>query len=152
MIKLNNEHADGQAADVHETNVNSMDNENFYISRIRKESIWFYAFTILAVLMSILSLVTPWFRPSSECISSWFQRSGAAMVVCSLLAESKAISIYNILNPSGFGSIDLNKAESQYKNRPALFNRVSFVIIAIGTLIWGYGVIYYFEAKKRSFK
>lgn len=115
-----------------------MNVEKLYINPIKKESLWFYIFTVLAIMMPILSLIIP-IKPSSEELSSWFQRSGAAMVACSLLAESKAINIYNILNPSGFVSIGFNEAERQFKNRPILFNRISFFIIAVGTLIWGYG-------------
>ena len=115
-----------------------MNGKKLYIDPIKKESLWFYIFTILAIMMPLLSLIIP-IKPSSEELSSWFQRSGAAMVVCSLIAESKAISIYNILNPSGFVVLGFNEAERQFKNRPMLFNRISFLIIAVGTLIWGYG-------------
>lgn len=117
---------------------NEMNAKNKYIDLIKKESLWFSIFTAIAVMMPILSLIIP-IKPSSEELSSWFQRSGAAMVVCSLLAESKAISIYNLLNPSGFVSLDYKEAERQFESRPILFNRISFFIIAIGTLIWGYG-------------
>lgn len=90
--------------------------------------------------MPILALLIPW-QPAGETLSSWFQRSGSAMVVFALLAEAKAIDIYNTLNPGGFVEKGFNEAKAAYANHPAKFSFSSFVLIALGTLIWGYGDI-----------
>ena len=115
-----------------------MNANELYKKPIKRDSLWFYFFTVIALVTPIVAYFCP-LRPPSESLTVWFQRSGAAMVVFALVAESKAISIYNILNPSGFVTVGFDEVEKEFKNRPALFNKISFLIIAIGTLIWGYG-------------
>ncbi|MDC9724326.1 MAG: hypothetical protein PSN44_00185 [Gammaproteobacteria bacterium] len=114
--------------------------KNIYIPLLRKESTYFYIFTALAVLVPFAAVFIPW-MPEHETIATWFQRSGSAIVVFALLAESRAINVYNILNPVGFPETDFDNARKQYNKHPAMFQISSFILIAIGTLIWGYGDI-----------
>ena len=115
-----------------------MNADELYKKPIERNSRRFYIFTALSILTPIATYFIP-LRPPDESLASWFQRSGAVMVVFALVAESNAISIFNILNPSGFVSEGFDEAEKQFKNRPVNFSKISFFIIAIGTLIWGYG-------------
>ncbi|RYV01532.1 hypothetical protein SOPP22_14205 [Shewanella sp. OPT22] len=117
-----------------------MNTDNNYINDIKKHSKLFYVFTVLSILMPILAITIPWI-PQDETLATWFQRSGSAMIVFALLAEAKAIEVHNILNPSGFVGLGFDDAQSKYYKHPAMFNLSSFTLIALGTLIWGYGDI-----------
>ena len=99
---------------------------------------YFIIFSLLSVLVPILSFLIPWI-PEGETTGSWFQRSGAAMVVFALLAEARAVNCFFILNPSGLAECGISEADEKYSKYPKLLNIISFSLIAFGTLIWGYG-------------
>ncbi len=105
--------------------------------------VWFLGerSAVLAVLAPIAFLLVPWLPPG-ETLKTWFPRSGALMVVFSLLAESRAISTYNILNPSGIVEVTFKDAKEKYGSRPAVLNSTAFVLIALGTFIWGFGDLF----------
>ena len=63
------------------------------------------------------------------------------MAVFGLLAEARAVNCFFILNPSGFASTGIVEAGEKYGKYPKRLNLISFLIIAIGTFIWGYGDI-----------
>jgi hypothetical protein len=108
--------------------------------KLRKELIYFFLFTLASISSPVCAYVIPW-MPQGESLPSWFQRSGAGMVVFALLAEARAISLFQLLNPTGFGSRELSAAKEIYDRHPASLNMLSFILIAVGTLIWGYGDI-----------
>jgi di/tricarboxylate transporter len=111
-----------------------------YEKQFNKERVWFGIFIFLAICAPILAYFLPW-RPEGLSLSNWFSRSGAAMVVLSLLAEANAIKVFNIFNPSGFARRGINEFRAKYYDWPSAMNRTAFTLIAIGTLIWGYGDI-----------
>ena len=117
-----------------------MKNKNIYNSLIQHEVKYFILFSILAILTPVLSIIIPWV-PENETAHTWFQRSGSAMVVFGLLAESRAVNCFFILNPSGFAECGINEANEKFKKYPKSLNIISFIFIAFGTLIWGYGDI-----------
>ncbi len=107
-------------------------------NEIKKHRIIFIVFTVFACLAPLLAISIPYF-PHTENAATWFQRSGSAVVALSIIAESSAISIYNELNPSGFVSIDFEKLEIKYNKLPKKYTKISLSLIALGTIIWGYG-------------
>ena len=60
-----------------------------------RERALFVFFSFLSILAPIAALIVPW-RPEDIELGNWFSRSGAAMVVFALLAETKAINIFYI--------------------------------------------------------
>jgi hypothetical protein len=111
---------------------------NIYFSQVAKQIKYFSLFSCLAISAPLLALV-PYFVPADQVANLWFQRSGSAMVVFGLLAESRAVNIFLILNPSTWGEVGLSEALKKYGKYPTYFNIFAFVLIAFGTLIWGYG-------------
>ena len=118
-----------------------MTNQNIYEIALKKEFKYYCVFSVLAFLTPLAALFIPWI-PKDETLFTWFQRSGSAMVVFGLLAEARAVNCFFILNPSGLGEVSLIEVREKYLKYPSALNIVSFVIIALGTLIWGYGDIW----------
>ncbi|RTE67731.1 hypothetical protein EH243_01925 [Amphritea opalescens] len=114
---------------------------NIYAAALKKEIKYYAIFSVLAFISPLVALFIP-YMPENESIFTWFQRSGSAMVVFGLLAEAKAINCFFILNPAGFAETGINEARAKYLKYPANLNIFSFLIIALGTLIWGYGDIW----------
>lgn len=61
------------------------------------------------------------------------------MAFWALLAEYRAIKAYQILHPSELVETNFEDARSHYKNDPVVFTSISFILIAAGMLISGYG-------------
>jgi hypothetical protein len=98
---------------------------------------------IWAILIA-LSLITPilacFFKPSSETLNIWFQRSGAITVVLSLLAEIKSNSIEKIAIVKEHTFLYCNMyLKSCYEFKVKIINYSTYLVVAIGTIIWGYG-------------
>lgn len=91
-----------------------------------------------------IAALFPIFVPAGEAQAIWFQRSGAMSVTFALLAEIFTIRFQKALFPnSAFGNVEAEKARRIYWRRPALMNSSAFMLIATGTLIWGYGDLMY---------
>jgi hypothetical protein len=118
-----------------------MDEINIYEVALKKEFKYYFIFFILALLTPLAVFFIPYI-PENETLFTWFQRSGSATVVFGLLAEARAVNCFFILNPSGFAEEGINEARARYLKYPAVLNISSFVIIALGTLVWGYGDIW----------
>jgi hypothetical protein len=120
-----------------------MSDQGHYLLQLKKESKIFYVFIAIAIVCPILSLVIPW-RPEGQSLAIWFQRSGAMVIVFALIAEARAINVYNIINPSGFVGVGHEEATEEFgKSKPAVFNSISFLVIVAGTFIWGYGDLFF---------
>jgi hypothetical protein len=113
---------------------------NIYEIALKKEFKYYAIFSALALITPLIALFIP-YMPENETLFTWFQRSGSAIVVFGLLAEARAVNCFFILNPVGFGDIRINEARAKYLKYPAALNISSFSIIALGTVIWGYGDI-----------
>ena len=98
----------------------------------------FCIFIIIAVLSPFVAIYALNFGAPT---SSVFQRSGSLVIVFSLVAEYYAVEIFNILKPSGGNFIDpsMFDAIKIYYRRPITMSRIVLIVIAIGTLICGYG-------------
>ena len=112
-----------------------------YEKLIKQQKRIFLTFTILALLTPIIVITIPWL-PEKENLAHWFQRSGSLVVILTLIAESSAIAIYNILNPSGFVGTSFAEVSKQYESLPKKYTKISLLLIGIGTFIWGYGDLF----------
>ena len=111
-----------------------------YDSKVKKESKLFYFFSIMAVVSPIAAYTVPWIPYDGGSYDIWFQRSGSLMVAFALFAEASAVRFESLLGNDGpFGNISLDKERTKYFNISDKFHRTSFYLIAIGTIIWGYG-------------
>jgi len=118
-----------------------MQEEKTYDQLITRELVYFVGFTVLAIASPIAAFFIPYI-PEKETFITWFPRSGSVMVVFGLLAEARAINCFFILNPSGLLAMKgITEAREKYEKYPTVLNIISFAIVALGTLIWGYGDI-----------
>ncbi|WP_217524961.1 hypothetical protein [Vibrio metschnikovii] len=110
----------------------------FIESKIAYELLIIIVLMLVAVSFPILALTVPW-RPETESLDSWFQRSGSVMTIVCLLIDSKLFSIYRWLHfnnkeRGNFREIRRNYAPP-YKSAAAL----ALLLTGTGTVIWGYG-------------
>lgn len=117
-----------------------MEEEKTYDQLINHELRYFVGFFVLAIASPIAAFFIP-YVPEKETFFTWFPRSGSVMVIFGLLAEARAINCFFILNPSGLAKKGIKEAREKYEKYPTILNITSFVIIALGTFIWGYGDI-----------
>ena len=109
-----------------------------YTKRVLKERKLFLIFISLSIIAPFLSLCLDC-RPENETLGSWLQRSGSVMVVLALLAEMRAYQMLDVFKPSGFVGETYSEVQEKYLPQVKLFNFLAFILIAVGTLIWGYG-------------
>lgn len=108
------------------------------ITEITKQIRRFYLFQFFIALIPIAALLSPWL-PDGESQASFFQRSGALMLAVGLLAEQYAVRVYSILNPSGFSTLNIEKARTSYGHYPYKMTAYVLMSLAVGTFINGYG-------------
>ena len=115
---------------------------NYYIKQIKHEVFYFYLFSGIAISVPFLAFfISCIWLPQDETLGTWIQRSGSCVAVFGLLAEARAVNCYFILNPGVPVEIGYSAAKEQYGKHPKRLNLFSFIIIAAGTFIWGYGDI-----------
>jgi hypothetical protein len=91
-----------------------------------------------ALLFPVLAYVGL-YKPDSETVSLWFQRSGSITVILSLIAEYVISRLHGIIRPAGFSS-DETEAIRKKLERPLLTLRyVGGAMAVLGTIIWSYG-------------
>lgn len=117
-----------------------MSTKNKYEIRFKRELLWFCFFSLCAIAIPLVSLLVP-FRPDGIALDNWFSRSGAAMIVFALIAESNAFKIFTIFNPRRMVGDGFNDFRTKYHKWPNILNKTAFLLIAFGTFIWGYGDI-----------
>lgn len=102
-----------------------------------------------SVVLICLALATPTlgllgvFKPDTETMAIWFQRSGAVMTIFALLCTTGMSSALKGLTPPGASDLDLIDAEKKYGGEYAFMDRVAFWLTIVGTFVWGYGDVFY---------
>ena len=61
------------------------------------------------------------------------------MVVLSLMAEIKAYKMLDVFKPVGFVGDTYAQVQHEFKKQAQILNVIAFFLIAIATVIWGYG-------------
>jgi hypothetical protein len=109
---------------------------------IKREIHFFCFFYTLAILSPFIAIgISCYWLPDNEVLGTWFQRSGSFVVIFGLLSEARAINCFFILNPSHNPESPILDAIKEYSRSPKILNLLAFILIAIGTFIWGYGDI-----------
>lgn len=97
------------------------------------------ALLLVAVAVPAMSFVEA-ARPIGEPLGVWFQRSGAITTVFSMFAAALIrVLVARLHVPGTWGDDDGGAVLDQFKVRLDLVNRMSFSLIIIGTVVWGYG-------------
>ncbi len=110
-----------------------------YRPKLKRERKLFILFAILAIMTPTLACVE-FIRPPKENFAIWFQRSGSAMVVLALLAEMRAYQMLEVFKvTSSFVGDTFYQTQDDYLWQAKFANIFSFMLIAIATVIWGYG-------------
>lgn len=121
-----------------------MTNKNECIELIEAQVRIFYFSLFVMLMVPTLAWFFPWI-PHGETPAEFFQRSGSALLAIGLLAELSAVRVYGILNPSGIVGNDYLEAREKYRNYPARMTYTVLVVIAVGTIISGYGDLLYID-------
>ena len=106
--------------------------------RIRRALFWSIPLLLLTLALPVAALYGV-LVPENESISTWFQRSGSIMVICSLWVEYKLFGINGDVFPSGLCSGQEVRLAEQYKLRVQIVKYMAVVGALSGTVIWGYG-------------
>lgn len=80
-----------------------------------------------------------YFKPESELVKIWFQRSGAITCVFALLASLSLLNIKELLSPSGMPSIRHNDFKKKYMKLYLILTTFSVFMTILGTIVWGFG-------------
>ncbi|RLA80878.1 MAG: hypothetical protein DRG78_10110 [Epsilonproteobacteria bacterium] len=108
---------------------------------IKKEILKWLILVILALLAPIVMLIID---IEVDMIASWFQRSGSIMVVLALLSDISATTIDRLIIARDHSFLYCNMyIEQEYKYTLNFIKYLSYFIVTIGTLIWGYGDLLY---------
>jgi len=86
-------------------------------------------FIVFAVIVALISIYLD--SIGFEAPDSWFQRSGALIVVLGVICESKHVQMVLSKNVGAMGDT--------YKFKHKFINHAGFLIALTGTVIWGYG-------------
>ncbi|SEN16988.1 hypothetical protein [Halomonas caseinilytica] len=119
-----------------------MSSEIDYIGMVKKQVRLFYCCLAVMFLVPLGAWSSPWL-PDEMTAASFFQRSGSALLAIGLIAELAAVRVYSILNPSGFVGKGYKEAKEKYGKYPARMTYAVLVAVALGTLISGYGDLFY---------
>ena len=112
-----------------------------YVPKV-KINLW-YAFALLVLAVAVTAMAyLGLLRPQEEEQSIWFQRSGSVMVVCAIWAEIRLFKIDNLVNPSGLVSAEFRTFEP-FKRWYFFLRIAGFFIAILGTMVWGYGDIFF---------
>jgi hypothetical protein len=97
-----------------------------------------WIFGLLALFL-ILNLA-PGLRPDEETVGSWFERSGALVVVFGLVAEFRVRRIESTLEMAALRlEPEYFKKLAPFERRVVFLHRAVLIYAAFGALIWSYG-------------
>lgn len=104
--------------------------------------------TAKLLILIVASVASPFFvyllRPESQEAAQWFQRSGAIMVVLALLAELRVVTIDRLIVARDHSFLYCHMyIEQKYRTKLTFVNYASYLVVAIGTAIWGFGDLLY---------
>ncbi|WP_206208077.1 hypothetical protein, partial [Pseudomonas viridiflava] len=110
------------------------------IARRYLAAIWI-AFS-MTIIFFVLALSTS-FTPEGQDASLWFQRSGSVTTIGALIIGIFAEKLKNRLRGQFMGDIFAMRVFEEVRFSFLIATVASFSLTIIGTLIWGYGDIFY---------
>jgi hypothetical protein len=97
------------------------------------------------LVIIVLAILTPFFllplKPESETVGLWIQRSGTIIIALSLLAEIKALAAERLAMPANQFLYCNMQLKEKYSGRIKTINWITYIVIASGTAICGFGEI-----------
>ena len=112
-----------------------------------EKEVLFYR-TIVVVLLMLLILL-PFLasygvlKPANEKIEIWFQRSGSIIVLLGSLAEYCSFKMHNVFSPIHLSNEPLFNTKLKYCLQAKWLMVISAIFISFGTIVWGYGDLFY---------
>jgi hypothetical protein len=96
----------------------------------------------LAIIIPFTAFFVTW-RPREETLPLWFQRSGSIVTVFAVYIQFELLSIQGFVNPNGIISEEQGERHEKYHIFYDVISLFDIALIIIGTLIWGYGDIFW---------
>lgn len=96
-------------------------------------------FSILAFLVIPALTLSGVLKPENESLCIWFQRSGSLMVLIASFSEYFSIKMLNVFSPAHITNEPVFNTKLKYTLQAGSLMTVSAILIAIGTIVWGYG-------------
>ena len=100
------------------------------------------ALILVAIAVPALALLSD-FRPSTELVSTWFQRSGSIVVLLAVLIEFNIFKAKSELDFKGLIDNEIPDLHKKFDKKVCLYSCLGVIIAITGTVIWGYGDILY---------
>uniref|UniRef100_U1KRN0 Uncharacterized protein n=1 Tax=Pseudoalteromonas citrea DSM 8771 TaxID=1117314 RepID=U1KRN0_9GAMM len=119
-----------------------MSEEKLSISKLDKTIFKSIIMCTALTTISIISIILGWFgvfKPNTEGLDVWFQRSGSITVVFALLCEFKLFPVNNSLYISRIHFNDFSQLKEKYGLLHNILSMIALILMILGTIIWGYG-------------
>ena len=120
--------------------------EQFKEVDYKKEAMKYRAIVfVIAVVISIVPFLAVFgvLKPEQESAGIWFQRCGSIVVLLGSLAEYYSFKMHNVFSPEHIANEPLFNTKLKYCLQAKFLMAMSALFIAIGTLIWGYGDLFF---------
>ena len=113
----------------------------------RRTKLYFWIVVVLLVIAILAPLTVNNFfiiyKPAGETSGEWFQRSGAVTAVFALLAITlQTAASRKLVVPGAMADKFKIEVLNRFRWRFAFCENLSFLLTAIGTMIWGYGDVF----------
>jgi|TARA_R110001599_G_scaffold225392_1_gene424562 hypothetical protein len=123
--------------------------EQFRKVDYEKEAMTYRAIVfVLAVVISIVPLLAVFgvLKPEQESAGIWFQRCGSIVVLLGSLAEYYSFKMHSVFSPEHLANEPLFNTKLKYCLQAKRLMAISALFIAMGTVIWGYGDLFFKNA------
>ena len=119
--------------------------EEVYIKKAEPRVIKTHRICVLITLIAPVFVLGYFSLLIPECEKSeiWFQRSGSILVALGAIIEFNLLSINGDVNPSGSSGRAHIEMSEKYQKRHSVLTISAFIVIFLGTVIWGYGDLFY---------
>jgi len=97
---------------------------------------------VIAMFIPVVSYSSI-FKPDIDSVEVWFQRSGALIVFVASVAEYHAFKIISTFTPARLAKDPDISIKIKYSDQAHKLIYFAATIIGFGTIIWGYGDLFY---------
>lgn len=118
------------------------------LKKIITQGLWVWFVLICAAVTTPVILMTT--ISPLEDPATWFQRSGSIVVVLALLSELRVQELQRLARVGEHQYLCVYiYIQRIYRQRVQLAKIIAFIVVVIGTIIWGYGDLIYEGANAR---